>query len=184
MPRRWPDKCRMNPRHAGPISRSGLCPTCRREICVSSGSAGGKAHRLSFYRRPSFQTAVRRKATRRMKPVKSTKMARGKVAKVVKVSGKTKNRFCFRCRQRVDACRIRGFIPYRCCICRVRFMRFLKEFDDEGDDVRFTSELWDVQIVKAWATMAKQYIYMYIDLRIYAYMHRYVSYICTRRLRY
>ena len=36
-------------------------------------------------------------------------------------------------------------------------MRFLKEFDDEGDDVRFTIDVGDVQIVKAWATMAKQY---------------------------
>ena len=62
----------------------------------------------------------------------------------------------FRCRTRADKCMMNGCKPYKYPLSRARFACFLKRFDAPDASMRYTSDAWDLQIVKNWDQAARK----------------------------
>ena len=165
-------KCIVDPRHAGPISRRGLCRACQAKKMREGGRKGGQNFRKSFHMAPSAQSKKRRCAEHK-KVMKKCKKAwsinetvlQSMSIKAVKqkrpcvqLSG-AKNRCCFRCGQRRDRCRSNGCVPYNYEVDKKACSMFLKHFDQfmyREDGIRTVTDCHDVQIVKAWGLAARR----------------------------
>ena len=103
MPREWARQCRLNEAHAGPVSRSGLCPHCRRALRkaagqMSGGKGGGRPRKTEYVIRPSWLPNVRREKRRR-DAEDGAKMGVRQTVKGCKRWQGLEHRACFRCRR-------------------------------------------------------------------------------------
>ena len=134
MPRSWPTKCKSNPRHRGPISRSGLCPHCGASKMREGGRAGGSKFRKSWYRPPSQLPAARRPFRR--------------MAVKGRVTVHTKRRRT----KKDDTAPLKRKLKYD--IVEAEYSKFLKAFDDPANDLRRPDDCWDLQVARKWAQAA------------------------------
>ena len=156
MPPEWARQCRLNAAHAGPFSRSGLCPPCRRAMRAAAGhisgkKGGGQPRKSAYYIPPSWLPSVRRGKRRREAEVAAENGVRQPVRQCRRGQG-LEHRVCFRCRRREDKCRKRGCLPLTAELPREKLESFLEAFDAGGPDMRRSSDCWDVEVMRRWAT--------------------------------